>query len=310
MSRKNKLKLVINLLLINSLLFIFMGIIFATLALFSWGVGDFLIQKSTRRLGDLVALFYVTAFGGLVLLPFVFKDFYQLLKDQPEDLAILFLTALIIMIAAILDFKALRVGKISVVEPIFAFEVPITVILGMIFIGEFLNLSQLVLMFFLVLGIILIAIKHFSDFKNIKVEAGVWLALGATAGMGIVNFLFGLSARQTSPLMINWFISVFIAFILFCYFVFSHKLHTIAEVWQNNKMLIFAVSLIDNLAWLFFAAATLYIPIAIATGFSESYIALAAGLGLIFNKEKLQPHQWIGLFLVVSAVFFLALVTI
>jgi len=33
-------------------------------------------------------------------------------------------------------------------------------------------------------------------------------------------------------------------------------------------------------------------------------------LGLIFNKEKLQPHQWVGLILVVLAVFLLALVTI
>ena len=49
-------------------------------------------------------------------------------------------------------------------------------------------------------------------------------------------------------------------------------------------------SFIDNLAWVAFAYATLYVPIAIATGISESYIALAAALGIIINKEKLKKH--------------------
>lgn len=287
-----------------------MGIGFAFLALLSWGVGDFLIQKSARRLGDLAALFYVTIFGSLIFFPFVAFDFLALLKNSPGDLIILFLTAIVIMMAAIFDFKALRLGKISVVEPIFAFEVPITVILGMIFINEFLTTAQLFLIFFLVLGIILIAVKKFSDFKNVRIEAGVWLALAATCGMGVVNFLFGLSARQTSPLMINWFINVFIAFFLLCHFVFSKKIKNVFSLWHENKKLILSVSVIDNLAWLFFAAATIFIPIAIATGFSESYIALAAGLGLVFNKEKLRPHQWVGLILVISAVIFLAIVTV
>jgi len=32
------------------------------------------------------------------------------------------------------------------------------------------------------------------------------------------------------------------------------------------------------------------IPIAIATGISESYIILAVGLGFVFNKEKLRSR--------------------
>ncbi len=286
-----------------------MGIGFAFLALLSWGVGDFLIQRSTRQLGDLAALFYVTVFGSIMFLPFVFSDFLELIKNSPQDLGILFLTAVIIMVAAIFDFKALRLGKISVVEPVFAFEVPITVILGMVFINEFLTSTQLFLIFFLVLGIVLIAVKKFSDFKNIRLEAGVWLALAATCGMGVVNFLFGLSARETSPLMINWFINIFIAFVLLCHFVFSKKIKETINLWRSHRSLIISVSIIDNFAWLFFAAATTFIPIAIATGFSESYIALAAGLGLVFNKEKLKLHQWVGLVVVILAVTFLAFVT-
>jgi multidrug transporter EmrE-like cation transporter len=53
----------------------------------------------------------------------------------------------------------------------------------------------------------------------------------------------------------------------------------------------------------------LLIPIGVATGISEGYIAFAGGLGLVFNKEKLKAHQWVGFLLAVAAVVALAIIT-
>jgi len=50
------------------------GIGLAFVAMLCWGIGDFWIQKSTRKVGDSEALFFITAFGAAVLLPFVYKD--------------------------------------------------------------------------------------------------------------------------------------------------------------------------------------------------------------------------------------------
>ena len=69
------------------------------------------------------------------------------------------------------------------------------------------------------------------------------------------------------------------------------------------------VGLIDNGAWLAYSYSTLYIPITIATSISESYIALAALLGLVFNGEKLRRHQFIGLFLAIISAVILAAIT-
>lgn len=131
--------------------------------------------------------------------------------------------------------------------------------------------------------------------------------------MGIIfaflaMFCWGLGARLTDPLMVNWFISFFIALPLGFYLLLSGQFGKIFSFWRGNKKLIMAVSIIDNLAWIFFTAAALYIPIAIATGISESYIALAVGLGLIINKEKIFWHQKVGLGICVAAVVILAFV--
>jgi drug/metabolite transporter (DMT)-like permease len=121
--------------------------------------------------------------------------------------------------------------------------------------------------------------------------------------MGAANFLFGISARQTSPILINWFSSLFIAVFCFVYLIAKSELKETLRFFARNKKLVLGASLIDNLAWVAYSYSTLFIPIAIATGISESYIALAAFLGFIFNKEKLKKHQFLGFILaIISAV--------
>jgi drug/metabolite transporter (DMT)-like permease len=282
-----------------------MGILLAITALFSWGLGDFLIQKSARKFGNWVALFYITAFGSIVLFPFIYKDIGASLSGH----AILLLMASgIILLAGLLDFEALRIGKISVIEPIYALEIPVAAFLAAYAIHEKLGAWQIVLITGIMVGIFLISTTSFRFLKNIGAEKGVWQAFFATIGMGAVNFLFGVGSREMSPLMINWFTSIFIAIVAFIYLAFNSRLKEIVDDFKKEKLLILNVSFFDNLAWITFSYATLFIPIAVATGISEGYIAFAGALGLAFNKEKLKPHQWIGFFCVVTAVIALALI--
>ncbi|MCX6716650.1 MAG: hypothetical protein NTV72_01875 [Candidatus Taylorbacteria bacterium] len=51
-----------------------MGIALALITVFAWGIGDFLIQKSSRKFGDWIALFFIALISVVVLTPFVWKD--------------------------------------------------------------------------------------------------------------------------------------------------------------------------------------------------------------------------------------------
>jgi uncharacterized membrane protein len=283
-----------------------MGILLALVALFSWGLGDFLIQKSTRRFGDWVALFYITAFGSIVLFPFVYKDIASSLSAHG---ALLLIASVVILFAGLLDFEALRIGKISVIEPMYALEIPIAAVLAAYVIHEQLSVLQIILIAILMVGIFLISTTSFNSLKKIRAERGVWQALFATVGIGVVNFLFGVGARETSPFMINWFTSVFIAIVALVYLTSTSQMKDISDSLKGEKLLILGVSFFDNLAWVAFSYAMLFIPIAIATGISEGYIAFAGTLGLAFNKERLGRHQWIGFSLVIISIVLLALIT-
>ncbi len=285
-----------------------MGILFAFIALICWGVGDFLIQKSSREFGKWIALFFITFIASVVLFPLIYKDLAGLIINFPA-LFILFLASITILVAALLNFQALKDGKISVVEPIMAFEVAVTAILSFVIIGERLSWLQLVFIVLLIIGIFLVSVKSFSHLKNIKAEKGVWLAFFGTLCMGATNFLFGVGSRETNPLLINWFTSLFLALISFIYLASQSKIKEIFRDWHRDKSLIIGVGLLDNAAWISYSYSTLYIPITIAISISESYIALAALLGLVFNKEKLKKHQYAGLILAVVCAVVLAAVT-
>ncbi len=273
-----------------------MGIIFAFIALVSWGFGDFLIQRSARKFGDVIALFCITAFAGIVLFPFVYDDIFSLIASgDTGTITLLILTTLVIFFASLFDFEALRIGKLSAIEPIYAFEIIITASLSALIIKEQLNYLQMFLVFFVVVGIMLVSLKSFSHLKTIKWEKGIAYAIIATIAMGSANFLFGVGSRESHPLLVNWFTSFGMASVLLIYIIRSGKLATLKKDIQKHAPLLFGLSIIDNIAWVAFAYSTLSIPIAIATSISESYIVLAALLGLTLNREKLKNHQYVGL---------------
>ena len=198
------------------------------------------------------------------------------------------------------------------VEPIFALEVPVTAILALIVIGERLTFLQTFLIATLVCGIILLSIQSLKDLRRMdakQFEQGVLYAICATLAMGGANFMFGFGSRITNPLLVNWFTNTFIALVMTGYLTARGQFGKIVEGWRHNKRLILTVGIIDNAAWVAFAYSMVHIPIAVATGISESYIAFAAGLGLLLNKEKLAKHQFFGLAVAIVSVILLAAIT-
>lgn len=300
-----------------------MGLLFAIIAMFSWGIGDFLIQKNARQFGDWLTMFFISIFGAAVLLPFVWREIPALFSGPNiTNLAILTTAGILMLIAGLLEFQALKVGKISVIEPIFTIEVLITIPLSIFILKENISAWQIILICALMSGIVLISLKKIRGEKEnifVKIakflkiirpqtlEQGVLLAIFASALMGAVNFTVGVGARATSALMMTWFFNIFITIICLIFMLFTFKPKQVTAYWRGHKKLIFSMAFFDNLAWLAYAVSMTKLPVAIATGFAESYILIAASLGFIINKEKLKSHQIFGFFLAFTSAVILAL---
>ena len=286
-----------------------LGILLAFGALICWGFGDFNLQKLIRKLGDWGTLLIITLFGWIVLTPFVYKDLSFLFSFQDNSFLILMTAAVVISIAALLDFEALKQGKLAIVEPVLALEVPVSLVLSLFIIKETIGFLQLVLIFILILGLILVSLKSKHLLKRNWIERGVLVALLGALFMGSSNFLVGFASRITNPLLTNWFINMVMALLALVYLVFNKKVKEVIKDVKENKRLTFSTCILDNGAWVFFAFSMSLIPIAIAVAVSESYIALVALLGLVINKEYLMRHQKVGLLISLVSAIALAVIS-
>ena len=287
-----------------------LGILFALGALVCWGVGDFLIQKSTRKAGSIASLFYICALASIFLLPFIKNDLINLFANR-YNLALLLITGITAFFAGLFYFQALERGKISIVEPILSIELPITAGLGVIILNEHVNIYQAFFIILIFIGIVLAITKekyHLHYHKRLF-EKGVMLAGIGAISMALFNILLDVSSHNTSPLFAVWFAHLVIAVFCLIYMLASGSLTNTLKDFRKYPKLIISTSVLDTAAWIFFAYSVTMIPIAIATAVSESYIALAVILGIFVNREKIKKHQLIGASMAIISAILLSSIT-
>lgn len=272
-----------------------LGIILAFVALIGWGFGDFFIQRTARSIGSLRALFFIAAGGSLILLPFVAREIPEILTAS-SPIWILTVTSALGLFPALGYFEGLREGKMSVIEPILSLELPITIGLGVVIHGEHVSLGQALAIALVFVGIILIVTKRRPSLGRVRVlERGVLFAIAAACGLGLGNFIVGISSQNVGPVLTIWFTHT--CFALYCFFLLAarRELGGLGAALLKAKAKVGAQVAFDLTAWLSFATATTLVPISIATTISESYIVLASLLGLYVNRERIKTHQALGM---------------
>lgn len=276
-------------------------------ALVCWAFGDFFIQKTSRSYGIWTSLFCIVFSATIVLLPFVIKDMSVLFSIH--NLPLLLLMSITTCVVAILEFKAFQVGKMVIVEPIMSFELPLTVLLGVLFLKESLSILQVVLVGVAFFGILLTSYKKNISAIKFSLEKGVVLAAMSVFIMAFVNLTTGLASQSVGAVGAIWFGSLFIAIICVIHFSVTRSWKLFFRNIKKYPKESIAVAVFDNGAWLAYGAAVTLIPISIAITISEGYIVLAMILGVILNKERISRYQWVGAAISLGAVMILAYIS-
>lgn len=285
------------------------GIGLAFVAMLCWGFGDFLIQKTTKKLGDWETLFVLTAFGTIILLPFAYGRLPSLFNSDPKGTIILVSSAIFLLVAALLNFEAFQKGKLSVLEPLLSLEILAAALLAFFVLGDHISIIQIIVMILLIAGLFMVSLHEKYLSRKFFMEKGVLIfSIGAVL-MGFADFLLGWGARTTDPVLANFVLDFTMTTISGLYIIFTGRaLKMIRDINEyRGGLLVMAIS--DNVAWVAYAFAMTIVPIAIATGLSESSIIVAVLLGIFINHEKLQIHQKIGLVLAIVAAITLASIT-
>ncbi len=262
-------------------------------AMLCWGFGDFFIQRSTRESGDIESIAFIGIIGSVLLLPLVLSEL-PLLFSIP-NLVFLAFIGIVTLAAALLNFEALKEGKLSVIEVIFEIELPVTVVLGLFFFGETLSTPQAAAILFILAGICLISLSSLSRQHYLKrFEKGIFLAIVSAVAMALLDFATAVGSRIVSPAMAVWVPCL--VFTAICLLLIRQR-EGFPRLLQNAKKFssdILGMGVFDTLAWLLFAIAVLEKELAVTIAITGSYPAIALLLGVLVNKEKMRPHQYTG----------------
>ncbi|MCR4328445.1 MAG: DMT family transporter [Patescibacteria group bacterium] len=278
-----------------------LGILLSFGALLSWIIGDFFIQRSTRKIGNWETLFFIGIVGFIGILPFVYKKLPALFTNQ-DQLVFLTILSIITLVAALFLFEGLKRGKLAVIEPVYGLELPFTIGFSYILGKEHFPLAVYVIIIVVFVGILLAATQRFHHlrfYKTIFEKGVVWAAIGSV-GMGLMNYLWGVGSQTISPLITIWFVHSFLAISCLLYITFVRNgARNLLEHFRHGLSSVIPASIFDNLAWIHYGYAMTLIPISIATTISESYIAGLVFIGVIINREKIAHHQLLGIVFVV-----------
>ncbi|MEI6529045.1 MAG: DMT family transporter [Candidatus Falkowbacteria bacterium] len=267
-----------------------LAILLAFGAMIGWGLGDFLIQKTINKIGPIGTLCWISLFSSIILIPFVVSDLKNITQSQYITLIILGLAN---FASGYIHFKALEIGKLSVVEIIMSIELPLTILLGILFFRESLSLWQIFLIIILFIGIILISIDTTKINKKDFLEKGSLLAIFSGVLIAIVNFGSASQAKEISPLMalwIPWFVCGLICFARLS----QNNLKTFFRQSAKNWPLVLIMVIVDLLAWTSYVFAVAREELSITIAITESYVVIALALGIIINKEKITKIQYFG----------------
>lgn len=286
-----------------------LGILAALVAMLCWGFGDFFIQRSTRKIGDWETLFLITLFGALVLLPFVWSDIPHIIVGTSSTFWIVLSASLLLFVASLFEFEALKKGKLSIIEPAWSLEIPVSAVFASLILSESLGQTQIIFIFALIVGLFLTSYRGHISSKKLLLEKGIKIAVLSAILMGATNFFVGWGARETDPLVMNFFINIVAVIGSGIFLIAKRKLFAPFRHLVSYPKTIIPMMLLDNMAWVAFTYGLVLAPIGIAVALSESYIIIAVLLGIFVSREKLERHQYIGLVIALIAAIILATTT-
>ena len=284
------------------------GIIFALVSFFGWGVSDLLSKVVIEKLGYYRTVFFYNFTSAIPLLLFALV-FVQI---PPISFKIVLITALIgflnTMVGCLMFYKGLEKGDVSVLSPISSSWGVVTVLLALIFLDEMLTLRQSYSIVLIFSGIILSSLS-WSGLKlarRKKLVSGAKEVIASTIFWGVALFLLKFVVDDLGSVWSLVIMRYFGVTFLFLYgkatrqgFNFSERLACI---------LVITIGLLDVIGFLGFNLGVTTELVSIVTPIVTSYPAVTFMLAHIFLHERLEKNQYIGIGMILSGLVLISVI--
>lgn len=282
------------------------GILAAIIAMFGWGISDFLGAQASKALGELRAVLGVQI-GGFISLLIFSPWLWERKAWGLTDLLLISAEAAMFLAANLLFYKAFRLGMVSIISPVLGSYAVIPVLLGITLFKERIGLQGITGICFVFIGLLMTA----SDWREVSkldrnaLARGLREALGAMVLNGLI---FTILAELTRRL--GWFSPVFsirIGCLVGMLLLFLIKSRPNTPRWTVSGKALIAGSF-DSLAILAFSIGTRLAPLAIVAPVSAAFPLVTILLAVAIKRERPAPNQWFGTGAIIAGTVMLSLV--
>jgi drug/metabolite transporter (DMT)-like permease len=286
------------------------GMFFGLGSAIGFGFADLLGAISTRRIGVPTTLLVIQVVDVLAMAAL-------LLTPLPGDGALSASAAARAAIAAsgVLGtvsyfalYRALQLGPIAVVSPVFAAYAAVAVILSVLLHGERPSPTASAGVVLTVLGVVLASARAEPGRRIRGSWGGIPWALLAMVGWGVATYVIGLYAQQT-----GWYLPTFgtrvVEFTLVCAVVLT--------LWARGAKLAaprgtaaavpVASGLADAVAVSLFARASQQGLVSVAAAVSATFPLVVIAGGLALFHERPSARQWLGVLATVAGLIALGI---
>jgi drug/metabolite transporter (DMT)-like permease len=295
-----------------------LGIILALTGALCWGVADFAARFASRRVGAYRALLFMQLFGFLALSAYLELRGGITLGVAPgwQPWALAVAAGLVNVTASLALYHSFEVGVLSIVAPISSAYPALTVVLSLLS-GERFHPIRAAGLAVTLVGVILAATSFAptapamndapsGDTPSAHLSKGVGWAI--VAGV-LFGFLFWFLGYRVLP-VVGGAVSVWVIRLT----SFSALLLCAAPARQSLRIprggvwwLLAAVGVMDTAAFMANNAGLLTGQIAVVSVLASLYGAVTVVLSWIFLRERLEPSQWFGIFLIFVGIVLVSL---
>jgi drug/metabolite transporter (DMT)-like permease len=273
--------------------------VFALCAAVAWGAGDFLGAVSTRRAGLLGTMcagqaVACLALGLLALTP------VPAARPGPGDLVTLAVSGVLGVVSYAGFYRALQLGPVSLVSPVFSAYAVVAVILAVVFGGERLTLLGLAGVALTIGGVVLVSAVGPPDAQQDPQPAGrgrrdgVPYAMVAMVSWGVTIYLLGRTSED-----LGWFLPVALSRVV----TFTIILAVTAAVFLRRPaarprpgtlLLPGIAGFLDVLAFIAYTRATTAGSVAVTAAASACFPLIVIAGGVVVFHERLRGRQILG----------------
>ena len=285
-----------------------LAVIFAVFTQVGYGVGDIFAALASRKLGSLIASFWISLFG-LLIFSFGLILFRENYDDLSLSTVILNIGLAILLGFSFLSFlQALKIGNAPLVGTVAGSFPAVSVIVAIVFFNERPSLIQIATMIVILLGIVFSSLDiNELRRRGARFDKAILLAIFSMVGWGVYYSVIRVPFEYYGWYLSNY-ISILIGALMFFFLLFWKKQLSIKPI-QDKVGLKYTLScstLVNGATFSFnyalsVGATSVVVPIA------GSYPALFVYLSHRIFKEKLTRQQVFGIVLALVGIVSLAI---